>query len=200
MPAVQLLERDQTDAGVQDVLQSAQWHFGHVPNLVKALANNPTLCRSITGFLIQALGPGRVDLGLKELVILKTLRAAKSYYGYGAHERRAVELGVAVEKVGDLANSLWQTSPRYTDGERVLFELVEQVARDANDVSDALWERLRTYWDDGQLLEINAVITAFIMVGRLGDTLGISDPVLFTPASDGLSATTAHDSRPLSDH
>ncbi len=180
MAAVELLEKTKADASAQDVFEAAERHFGQVPNLVKALANNPMLCRSITNFLIQALGPGRIDWGLKELVILKTLRAVKSHYGYGAHERLARELGVPDEEMGDLANSLWRTSPRFTDRERVVFEFVEQVARDANDVSDELWQRLRSHWDAGQLLEINAVITTFIMIGRVGDALGVADPVLFT--------------------
>ncbi len=180
MPAVELLEQTKADASLRDVFEATERHFGHVPNLVKAIANNPPLCRSITNFLIQALGPGRIDWGLKELVILKTLRAVKSHYGFGAHERLARELGVPDEKMGDLANSLWRTSPRFTDRERVVFEFVEQVARDANDVSDELWQRLRSHWDAGQLLEINAVITTFIMIGRVGDALGVADPVLFT--------------------
>ncbi len=180
MPAVQLLEKTKADSSLADVFDAADKHFGQVPNLVKALANNPALGRSITNFLIQALGPGRIDWGLKELIILKTLRAIKSHYGYGAHERLARELGVSDEKIGDIANSLWETSPRFTDGERAVFELVEQVARDANDVSDKLWERLRRHWNAGQLLEINAVITTFIMIGRVGDALGVADPVLFT--------------------
>ncbi len=182
MPAVELLEKTKADVSVRDVFEAAEKHFGQVPNLVKALANNPTLCRSITNFLIQALGPGRINWGFKELVLLKTLRATKSHYSYGAHERLALELGVPAEKVGDLANSLWRTSPRFTEGERVVFEFVEQVVRDANDVSDELWKRLRSHWDAAQLLEINAVITTFIMIGRVGDALGVSDPVLFTKA------------------
>jgi len=180
MPAVQLLEEAKADSSLQDVFEAAQRHFGQVPNLVKALANNPTFGRSITNFLIQALSPGRIDWGLKELVILKTLRAIKSHYGYGAHERLARDLGVPDEKIGDLANSLWRTSPRFTDRERVLFEFVEQVAQDANAVGDELWQRLRHHWEAGQLLEINAVITTFIMIGRVGDALGVADPVLFT--------------------
>jgi len=185
MPAVELLEKTKADASLGDVFEAAERHFGQVPNLVKALANNPPLCRSITNFLIQALGTGRIDWGLKQLVILKTLRAVKSHYGYGAHERLARELGVSDEKMGDLANSLWRTSPRFTDRERVLFEFVEQVARDANDVSDELWQRLRSHWDAGQLLEINAVITTFIMIGRVGDALGVADSVLFTKPVKG---------------
>lgn len=180
MPAVKLQSTDEVDPSLKDVLDAAEEHFGHVPNLVRALANNPAMCRSITEFLIQALGPGRIDWGLKELLILKTLRAIKSYYGVGAHERLATDLGVPVEKIGDLSNSLWRTSPHFTDGEKALLQFVEQVATDANDVSDELWGRLRAHWDAGQLLEANAVITTFIMVGRVGDALGVSDPVLFS--------------------
>ncbi len=168
------------DPSLRDVLKRAHDHFGEVPNLVNTLASNPDLCRTITDFLMQSLGPGRIDWAFKELVILKTLRTFKCYYGYGAHERIALELGVSVEKLGDLANSLWQTSPHFTDAERVVLELVTQIAKDANDVSDELWARLHEHWDHGQLLEITAVITTFIMIGRVGDSLGVVDPVLFT--------------------
>lgn len=186
MPVTQLIEPTQADPVLQDTLVRAEKHFGHVPDLVKALSNNPDMCRSIIGFMIQALGPGRLDWAFKELIILKTLRAIGSFYGYGAHERLAAELGVPTEKIGDVANSLWRGSPHYNDAERAVFELVEQIARDANDVSDALWERLRSHWDNGQLLEANAVITTFIMIGRLGDSLGVADPVLFSrPVKNG---------------
>lgn len=182
MPAVKLLEPSQVDPGVKETMTAAENHFGHVPNLVKALANNPDMCRSITEFLIQSLGEGRLSWQLKELIILKTLRACGSHYGYGAHEKLAARLGVAEEKISDVSNALWKTSPHFSEGEKLLMELVEQIAEDANNVSDDLWEKLRSNWDNGQLLEANAVITTFIMLGRLGDTLGVSDPELFSKA------------------
>jgi len=180
MTAVHLLEKQTAEPALADVFEAAERHFGQVPNLVKALANNPTLCRSITEFMITGLRPGRVDWAFKELLILKTLRAMKSHYSYGAHERLAIELGVPVEKIGDLANSLWRISHQFTEAERVMLEFVEQVARDANDVKDELWLRMKEHWDNGQILEMNAVVTTFIQIGRIGDTLGICDPVLFT--------------------
>lgn len=180
MPAVQLLERNEMDASLGELMQKTDDYFGHVPELVKALANNPPMCKTITEFTLQALGPGRIDWSLKELIILKTLRSIQCTYSYGAHEKIAADLGVSLEKIGDVANSQWQTSPHYSDAEKALFKLVEQIAEDANDVSDELWEELRSHWDNGQLLEVNAVITTFIMIGRVGDSLGVSDPVLFS--------------------
>jgi Carboxymuconolactone decarboxylase family. len=179
MPATATLDRPQTSDELDDVLDRAEAYFGHLPNLVRVLASNPAMCRTVTDFLIQSLGPGRLDWGFKELIILKTLRATGSHYSYGAHERIAAELGVSTDKIGDVANSIWQTSDHFPDGERAVFALVEQIDEDANDVSDELWDELRAHWDNGQLLEANAVITTFLMIGRVGDALGVSDPVLF---------------------
>jgi len=180
MPAVKLLEIDDVDNSIKELYRETEEHFGQVPNLVKALGNNPTLCKSITRFMIQAMGKGRISWSFKELIILKTLRAMKSYYSYGAHEQIAADLGVSNEKIGDLANSLWQNSPHFDEGEKAVFELIDQIAEDANDVSDALWDRLKQHWENGQLIEINAVITTFIMIGRIGDSMGVSDPKLFS--------------------
>ncbi len=90
------------------------------------------------------------------------------------------EIYVDAATIGDLANSPWQLSDRFDDGQRAVFALVEQLAVDANDFSDALWGRLRSHWDHGQLLELTAVITTFVMIGRVGDALGVADPVLFS--------------------
>ncbi|MEF8817875.1 MAG: carboxymuconolactone decarboxylase family protein [Salinibacter sp.] len=192
MPATAPLDRTQTADELDDVLDRAEAYFGHLPNLVRTLASNPAMCRTVTDFLIQSLGPGRLDWGFKELVILKTLRASGSHYSYGAHERLAAELGVPEAKIGDVAHSLWQTSEHFTDGERTVFALVEQTDEDANAVPDALWEELRTHWDNGQLLEANAVITTFLMIGRVGDALGIAEPTLFKrPVADVIADAEA---------
>lgn len=179
MPATAIVQQPDNDE-VKKAFRVAEQHFGHVPNLVRALGTNPAMCSTITAFLAQSLQEGRVSWAFKELVILKTLRAIGAYYGYGAHERLAIELGNSAEKVGDIANSLWQTSPDFSDAEKAVMELVEQIGIDANDVSDELWGRLRSHWNPGQLIELTAVITTFVMIGRVGDSLGISEPVLFT--------------------
>ena len=179
MPATATLDPSQTDDDLDDVLDRAEAYFGHVPNLVRTMASNPAMCRTVTDFLMEALGPGRLTWAFKELIILKTLRAIGAHYSYGAHERIAAELGVPDGKIGDVANSLWQTSDHFSDRERAVFALVEQIAEDANAVPDVLWNKLRSHWDNGQLLEANAVITTYVMIGRVGDALGVSDPVLF---------------------
>lgn len=171
---------DQPTADIEETYAKAEAHFGHVPNFVKVLGTNPDFCKSLTDFLIQAMGEGRISWAFKELIILKTLKATGSYYSYGAHEKLALELGNSPEKIGDINHSLWRNSPHYSDGERAVFAMIEQIAVDANGVGDELWEPLLAHWDHGQLLEIASIINTFINIGRMGDTLGVSDPVLFS--------------------
>jgi alkylhydroperoxidase family enzyme len=178
MPATAVI--DVPTSELEETFRNAEEHFGHVPNFVKVLANNPTFCKSLTDFMIQALGEGRVDWAFKELVILKTLRATGAYYSYGAHEKLAADLGNSPEKIGDTNNSLWVNSDQFSDGEKAVLAYVEQIAEDPNDVGDEIWGSLLEHWDNGQLLELSAVITTFINIGRMGDTLGVSDPILFS--------------------
>jgi len=178
MPAVHYVDSPD-DASVVETFQVAEKHFGHVPNLVRALGHNPALCKSVTEFFAQAMGEGSVSWAFKELVIMKTLRAIGAYYGYGSHEQLARELGNSEERIGDVANSLWEVSDHFSDAEKAVFGLVRQIGIDANDVKDEQWEELRSHWSNEQLIELNALITTFIMIGRLGDTLGVSEPAFF---------------------
>lgn len=178
MAAVKYIENP-TDE-LQPIYQSATDHFGHVPNIVKGLGSNYQMCRTITAFLIQSLQDGLVDWKFKELVIVKTLRAMKSHYSFGAHQELALKLGASEAQLSDLSNSLWKNSANFSDKEKLVFELIEQIAIDANAVPKTLWERLRKHWSDAQLVELNGVISTFIMIGRVGDALGFVDNSLFS--------------------
>ena len=178
MPVTAVIDKPTTD--LEETYAKAEAHFGHVPNFVKVLGTNPDFCKSLTDFLIQALAEGRITWAFKELIILKTLRATGSYYGYGAHEKLALELGNSPEKIGDTNHSLWRTSPHFSDPEKAVFELIEQTAEDPNAAGDEVWAPLLEHWDNGQILEIASIINTFINIGKMGDTLGVSDPVLFS--------------------
>jgi len=178
MTAVQLVQTPEDD-DTRKAFDRAESHFGHVPNLVRALGTNPQMCLAVTEFFIQSLQEGRVSWKFKELVILKTLRAVGCHYSFGAHEALAIELGNSPEAIGDLFNSLWRDSAHFSDAEKAVFALVEQIAVDANDVTDEIWDPLRQHWNNGQLVELDALITTFIMIGKTADTLGVAEPVMF---------------------
>lgn len=66
------------------------------------------------------------------------------------------ELGVSDEKIEALVN--YSTSMLYGDSERVALEYADTITITDRDVDDQLFSKLRTYYDEDQIVELTAVI------------------------------------------
>jgi alkylhydroperoxidase family enzyme len=66
------------------------------------------------------------------------------------------QLGVSDEKIDALAD--YATSDLYDDAERVALEFADSITLTGRDVDDELFARLRTFYDDDQIVELTAVI------------------------------------------
>lgn len=77
--------------------------------------------------------------------------------------------GVKDEKLA----AIWEyrTSPLFSDAERVAIEFAIAAAAQPNDVSDALFERMKQHWSEGQIVEIVALVAFFGFMNRYNDTM-----------------------------
>jgi alkylhydroperoxidase family enzyme len=66
------------------------------------------------------------------------------------------QLGVSDEKIDALPNHA--TSDLYDEAERTALEFAEAMTITGQDVSDELFARLRTFYDDDALVELTATI------------------------------------------
>lgn len=66
------------------------------------------------------------------------------------------ELGIPVEKINALPD--YATSPLYTEAERVALEYADSITITERDVSDALFAKLREFYDDDAIVELTAII------------------------------------------
>ena len=66
------------------------------------------------------------------------------------------ELGISDEKI--LALSDYASSPLYVDLEKTALEYADAMTITGRDVSDALFARLRAYFDDNSIVELTAII------------------------------------------
>lgn len=61
----------QVDPVVQRVFESFWKARGNVPNLFRVLAHRPPLLRTFTAHFDAVMGPGTVDVRLKELIAVR---------------------------------------------------------------------------------------------------------------------------------
>ena len=65
----------------------------------------------------------------------------------------------------------YRTSPLYTEGERVALDFAIAAASQPNAVDDALFEKMKRHWTEGQIVEIAATVALFGFLNRWNDTM-----------------------------
>ena len=81
----------------------------------------------------------------------------------------ALQLGIADKKL----EAVWEfrTDPLFSDAERAALEVAVAGAAQPNAVTNELFAELKRYWNEGQIVEIVAVISMFGFMNRWNDTM-----------------------------
>ena len=100
----------------------------------------------------------------------------------------SLRAGVKDEKLA----AVWEykTSTLFTDAERVAIEFAIAAAAQPNDVSEAIFERMKMHWSEGQIVEIVSLIAFFGFMNRYNDTM--ATPLEDEPAELAEKHIAAH--------
>jgi len=144
--------------------------LGFVPNSLLTLQRRPKIVEGF-GALTNAVmaADGEVDLGFKRLIAHFCSRAAGCQYCM-AHSLVAAQIhGVAEEKVA----ALWeyQSSPLYSDAERVALDYALAAGAVPNQVDEPLMARMREHWSEGEVVEILAAVCLYGFLNRWNDSM-----------------------------
>lgn len=144
--------------------------LGFVPNSLLTAQRCPKIVKGFAALTRAVMDPkGKVDPGFKRLVAHFASRAAGCRY-CEAHSLVAAEIhGVPHEKL----EAIWEydSSPLYTDAERVALDFALAAGSVPNGVDDELFQRLREHWDEEQIVEILAAVCLYGFLNRWNDSL-----------------------------
>ena len=113
---------------------------------------------------------GAVDLGLMRLIAHFSSRAAGCQY-CEAHSLVAAKIhDVSQEKL----DAIWdyQTSPLYTDAERVALDFAMAAGSVPNAVDAELFARMRQHWSEEQIVQILGAVCLYGFLNRWNDSMG----------------------------
>ena len=104
----------------------------------------------------------------------------------------ALRLGVSEEKLA----AVWEyrTSPLYSAAERVALDFALAAASQPNDVSDGLFDDMKRHWNEGQIVEIAALVSLFGFMNRWNDTM--ATPLEEEPLEVGKKHLAGHGWKP----
>lgn len=171
----------ETTPALKDQFDAAKKRMGFVPNSLLIMQRKPKLVQAYTAMSAAIWDPeSEVPLGLKRLISHVSSRAAGCQYCMAHTAEGAHKLGVEDQKI----EAVWdyQTSPLFSDAERVALDVAIAAASVPNDVSEDMLTALRKHWSESQIVEIVAVIAMFGFMNRWNDTMATpleDDPIAF---------------------
>lgn len=160
------------DSALADVFaQFAPACGGFIPNAMLIMQHRPKILRAFIQMTRAVSDPesSEVDAGFKRLIAHVVSRAAGCSYCMSHTAGSARRSGIDDAKL----DAVWEyrTSPLYTEAERIALDVALAAGRVPNEVTDEMFAKLREHWNDGQIVEIVAVIAQFGFLNRWNDTL-----------------------------
>ncbi len=141
-------------------------------SLFEAIAPRPQIARSLAAHLRDLNDTGTVPKRTKELIALMVGWLNACDYCTCVHEEIASKLGIdteTLESLGDFARS-----SHFSGAERAALSATVALTREPRALPPAVWNDLRAHYDEGECVEILAVIGANNYVSRLSNALDLS--------------------------
>lgn len=142
---------------------------GNVPNMFRVMAHRPEIFATMQAHFAAILDTGTVSKRLKELIIVRTSQLNRTPYCLASHTRLAKGLGWSDDQLDHLAD--WSRRADFTPAEKAAVRLAETVTRDAHSVTDEQFAELRTYYSEGEIVELLCAIGLFNYFNRFNDAL-----------------------------
>ena len=173
MPLVTPLPADH-DAEITELARYFNVTLGFAPNSVLTMMRRPAIAHAFAELNRAVMdNQGRVTSELKRLVGHLASHVAGCRY-CEAHTIRAAErFGAQQGADAERLAQVWQfrDSALFTPAEKAALEFACAAASVPGAVDDAIGAELRRHWDEGEIVELTAVIALFGYLNRWNDAM-----------------------------
>ena len=169
MSRISRLEHSQVTPDIAALYDKAFSQRGNVPNMFRVMAHRPEIFATMQAHFAAVLNTGTVSTKLKELIIVRTSQVNSTPYCLASHTILARGLGWTDDQLAHLAD--WSQRDDFTPAEKAALRLAETVTRDAHAVTDEQFAELRSFYSEGQIVELLCAIGLFNYFNRFNNAL-----------------------------
>ena len=169
MSRISRVERSQVGPELNALFDKIFAERGNVPNMFRVMAHRPEIFSTMQAHFAAVLNTGTVPKRLKELIIVRTSQLNETPYCLASHTRIAKNLGWNDDQLAYLAD--WSRREDFNPAEKAALRLAETVTRNAHGVTDQQIAELRTYYSEGEIVELLCSIGLFNYFNRFNDAL-----------------------------
>lgn len=168
-PRISRLQRSAVVGTSLEIYDRVLRDRGNVPNMFRTFAHRPEIFETIIAHMDAVLKTGTLPTALKELVIVRTSQLNRTPYCLASHTLLARKLGWSDEQLDELERS--GDSTLFSDSEKAAIHLAEVMTMDAHSYTDGAFTHLRSFFSEGEVVELMAAIGLFNYFNRFNDLL-----------------------------
>ncbi len=162
---------EKDDEELQNLILFYNETLGFCPNSVKTMYHRPQIAYAFIELNKAVMeNKGKVTSSLKRMIGYVSSNAAGCRYCQAHSIRAAERYGADAEKIGNIWE--FKTHPAFTESEKAALEFALVSSTIPNAVNDFISDKLRSYWNDGEIVEILGVIALFGFLNRWNDSMG----------------------------
>jgi len=189
MSRISKLDRSEVTPDLATLYDKIFAQRGNVPNMFRTMAHRPEIFSTMMAHFSAVLNTGTVPTKLKELIIVRTSQLNVTPYCLASHTVLARNLGWTDDQLSNLAS--WPDRSDFTPAEKAAISLAETVTLNANGLSDEQFAALRSFYNDGEIVELLCSIGLFNYFNRFNNALQMepTEPGEGSPAAAQLAET-----------
>ena len=145
--------------------------LGFCPNSVLTMQRRPAISQAFINLNKAVMAnDGRVSSSLKRMIAWVSSNATGCRYCQAHAIRAAERYGAEKEQLDNIWD--YKTHEAFSEAERAALDFSLQASQVPNTVDAAIKQRLYTYWDEGEIVEMLGVISLFGYLNRWNDSMG----------------------------
>lgn len=171
MARIEPLAKEEMQGETKKISEEIEKQFGMIPNLFATIARYPKALKPIIE-LYQAISKeSSIDPKLQELAFLETSRINRCHYCLAHHTKAAKMQGVTGKQIEALKKG--DPGKLFSDKEKTVIEYTRQVTKDAEEVPDELFSRLKSFFSDTEIVNLTLIIGLMNLFNRFNGALGV---------------------------
>ena len=162
---------EKTDIELQKLIEFYNETLGFCPNSIKTMYHRPAIAYAFIALNKAVMeNKGNLTSALKRMIAYISSNTAGCRYCQAHAIRAAERYGAEEEKM----ENIWEykTHPAFSEAERAALDFAMLSSSVPNAVDEEISERLRIYWDEGEIVEILGVVALFGYLNRWNDSMG----------------------------
>ena len=164
MARVKLIRKDQAAPEIKELFQQIEDNGARIMNFYRVVANSPGVARSAIKLGNSLISRTELSPKMRELTIMRIAKLCGCEYEWVQHTPVALESGLTQVQLD--AIGFWNESDAFSEEERAILSYVDEVEKNIR-VPDNIFQALRRYLDERQIVELTLGIGWWGMLSRL---------------------------------